>query len=215
MVDVSWNIDTMLYGYFTNDQVNWITMPLKDGRNYNTSIMNYGQFKYAMFPPNSVVYLYNNLDQSSLNYYTNFVGAYYASANNGNYNSQPIDITGIKVIDFHSNNSYINYCSCADNNVTCENQGFIIDVNNNNCIDSIPATLPAPTYFATPSTTWIWIVVAVLSFCCLLVFVFIILMFVGVFKFGKHQGKKENGAAEENVKKEQASTKSKPLDDIV
>ena len=174
-----WDSTNLSYGYFSNDNVNWDILFLIPGR------ANYTPYNYVMLPPNSVAYFYNNQASPAGSYVNQFVGEYYASANNGVYNKDPINLNGLHVIDFHSDNNYPNYCSCADNNVGCIANNFTIPINNGTCDESHPASIPAPTPFEPPSTTWIWIVVGILAFCSLIVFIFIILVLVGVFKFGK------------------------------
>lgn len=206
----NWSPSTISNAYVSNDQVNWVQLGIELGRNYIVRPSKFSQFKYMMLPPNSVAYLYNNAAADSNNYNAKFVGAYYSAANNGNYNTQPFSLTGLQVIDFHSDNDYLGYCSCQDNISTCENQNFEIGDNIINCNDTIPAILPAPTYFEPPSTMWIWITVAAMAFCCLVVFVLIILFLVGVFKFGQHSIDKSAELAEVDEKSLNQSTKATP-----
>jgi hypothetical protein len=191
-----WNVNTLSSAYVSNDLTNWVLLSINPGRNYITDQSKFRQFTYMMLPPNSVAYLYNNIVASSDEYQSKFVGSYFAKANGGNYTTKPFALSGIQVIDFHSDPNYITYC--------------LPDSTTTDCTDSEPAVLPPPTYFQPPSTTWIWVSLAVLAFCCLVVFVLIILFIVGVFKFGQHSVNKSASLVDDDEKA--SSSKSSKSD---
>lgn len=207
-----WSPTTLYTVFVSNNLTDWLSLNINVGRNYTTTLK-FSQFNYMMFPPNSVAYLYKNPAAPSINYDSMFVGAYYMDVNDGNYNTQPISINGIQVIDFHNDPNYVSYCACDVNTSTCQSQGYTNTIDPNiECVYIRPNSLPSPTSFEPPSTTWIWIVVASLAFCSLIIFVLIILFFVGAFKFGKSMAKEAEsagaGGAGDGDKSSSPTTKS-------
>lgn len=171
-----WTQDTLSTVYLSNDQVTWTREVILLGRNYSSG------YNYAMFSPNSVVYLYQNTTDLPNTYVNKFVGQYYSGTN-----ASPISISGIQTLDFHLNNDYYAYCSCISNNNKCRDQGFSVSINESICNNVVPTSLPPPTQYEPPSTAWIWISIAVLAFLCLLLFLFIILFYTGAFKFDTNE----------------------------